>query len=246
MALIKQAASTLEVRDAIVLNLGDLRLEAERLRTEALAERDRILAEARAERDRIMAGASEVGYDAGYAEGLEQGRAKGEVEGESRAYEESLEAVQRYEASLVEAVESISHHREVMLREAKFDVLLFACTFAERVTKRAIELDPEIVETQLLEAASLVLDASTLVISMHPDDQEICERVTPALHRQKLSESVIRFMADPSLERGSIVLSTQKGKIDASIRMQIERIVTSLVGSDRLDDRLSDTEGSQP
>ncbi|MFU8828857.1 MAG: hypothetical protein ACNA8P_05410, partial [Phycisphaerales bacterium] len=99
MALIKHADSTRASRDAIVLNLGDLRHEAERMRTSALAERDRILAEARSERDRILAGASEAGYDAGFTEGFAKGTEKGEQDGTERAYREARERTERFEAA---------------------------------------------------------------------------------------------------------------------------------------------------
>lgn len=237
MALIKHAKSTQASRDAIVLNLGDLRMEAERMRDAAFAERDRIIAEAKAERDRIMAGASEAGYDAGYAEGLAQGRAKGEEEGAERAYSECAERVKDFEASLERSLSAVEAQRETVLREAKSDLLLFACAFAERVTKKTVELDPDVVDAQLEATLKLVLGATRLSIVIHPDDRGVCERVTPVLARRRVSESPVQFIEDASVGRGSVIVRTDKGAIDATVDSQIARMVCSLLGSDRLSDR---------
>ena len=239
MALIKHADSTRASRDAIVLNLGDLRHEAERMRTSALAERDRILAEARSERDRILAGASEAGYDAGFTEGFAKGTEKGEQDGTEQAYREARERTERFESALCEAIDRFAEEREIVAREARSDLVLFACAFAERVTKRIIDLDATVVDAQIEAAVKLVLNATRLVITIHPDDREVCARVTPMLERRRVAELPVEFLEDESLERGSVVLRTDKGLIDASVGMQIERIICALVGTERFEDRMA-------
>lgn len=240
MAMIKHAKSTQASRDAIVLNLGDLRMEAERMREAALAERDRIIADAKSERDRIMAGASEAGYDAGYAEGLTQGRSKGEEQGMEQAYAECAERVKGFEQSLQDSLEGVDRERATCLREAKTDLLLFACAFAERVTKKMVELDPGVIDAQLDASLKLVLGSTRLHIAIHPDDRAVCERVAPVLARRRVSESPVQFIEDAAIGRGSVVVRTDKGVIDATIESQIERMVSSLLGSERLADRLGE------
>lgn len=234
MALIKQANSASAAREAIVLNLGDLRREADRLREEALSERDRILAEARAERDRILEGASERGYEDGYREGFAKGVEQGERDGAEKAYAESVERMGSIEQSLSDAFESIDRERERLLIETKGDVLAFACTFAERVTKRIVELDPAVVESQLEAVLKLVLHATRLTVLIHPDDREACDRIAPALARTRVADSPVEFAEDETLRKGSVVLRTDRGLIDASIDAQIDRMIESLVGGDRL------------
>lgn len=246
MALIKQANSTAASRDAIVLNLGDLRREAERMRDEAFAERDRILSEARAERDRIMAGASEAGYDAGYARGLEQGTAKGESEGGERAYDECRDRVKAFEESFETVLAAVEEEREQVIREAKSDLLLFACAFAERVTKRVIELDHTVVDTQLEAALKLVLGSTRLTVAIHPDDREVAGRIAPVIARRRICDSPVEFVEDEALARGSVVLRTDKGMIDATVDTQIERIVSALLGTQRLDERIGPDRGDDP
>ncbi len=238
MALIKQADRSVAAREAIVLNLGDLNREAVRMREQALAERDRILAEARAERDRILEGASEQGYEAGYRDGYAKGVEQGEHDGNERAIGEGRERIGVIEQQLSTLVDDAESQCQRMLREAREDVLLFACAFAERVTKREVEFRPGVVQDQLEAALTLVLDASKLSILVHPDDRELCERVLPALTRKRASDAAIRFDDDAQLPRGSVVIRTERGMIDASLDGQIERMLSALIGKDRLEDRL--------
>ena len=238
MALIKQANSAGAARDAIVLNLGDLRREADRLRDEALAERDRILREARTERDRILEGAAERGYEDGYREGFSKGIEEGERDGAEKAYAECAERVASIEQSLDNAFHSMESERERVLLETKGDVLSFACAFAERVTKRVVELDTAVVESQLEAALKLVLSATRLSVLVHPEDREACDRIAPVLSRRRIADSPIEFTEDDTLRRGSVVLRTEKGLIDASVDAQIDRMVELLIGDERLEHRL--------
>ena len=238
MALIKQSDHSVAAREAIVLNLGDLNREAVRMREQAIAERDRILAEARAERERILEGASEEGYEAGYRDGYAKGVDQGEREGNEKVVAEGRERIGAIEQQLSGLVDRAESECSRMLREAKEDVLLFACAFAERVAKREVELHPEVVQSQLDAALKLVLDASKLSILVHPDDRELCDQILPDLSRKRASDATIRFGDDPQLPRGSIVIRTERGMIDASLDGQIERMVSALVGDGRLSDRV--------
>lgn len=240
MALIKQSDRSVAAREAIVLNLGDLRREADRMREEAEASCARMLAEAKAERARILEGASEEGYEAGYREGYAKGVEQGAQDGSEKAYAEASERAAAIESSIAGLFERIEQERDRMLREAKDDVLLFACSFAERVTKRAIELDDRVAPSQLEASLKLVLDATGLRILVHPADREACDRVMPVLSRERGADGAVRFEEDETLTRGSVVIRTKRGMIDASIDGQIGRIIEGLIGEARLEDRIAD------
>src|SRR5437879_148228 len=97
MALIKNSNAAVIARDAVVLDLSDLRRQGEALLAQARARADQVLAEAAAERDRLVAGAAEAGRDQGLAEGLADGRARGLDEGRAQAiagYKPRLESLE--------------------------------------------------------------------------------------------------------------------------------------------------------
>src|SRR5687767_7076452 len=85
MALIKSAKSGRLLKDAVVLDMGDLARQADRIRQSALVEAQRILAEAHAEAQRLIDGAAEQGRAEGFELGHSEGFAKGEQEGRDQA-----------------------------------------------------------------------------------------------------------------------------------------------------------------
>src|SRR5436853_7410348 len=73
-ALIKNIQSDRLLKEAIVLDMGDLGRQADRLLSGARAEAQRLVDEARSEADRVIDGADQRGYSEGLERGLTEGR----------------------------------------------------------------------------------------------------------------------------------------------------------------------------
>ena len=230
MALIRQSSGATLARDAIVLDLGDLSRQGEQLRARARAEGDRIIAEARAERERLITGAAEEGRQAGLAQGLGEGRQQGAVQGKEAALAERRERLATLEASWSAALGVFDAERDQMLLQARQDVLRLAAVVAELVTKRAVALEPGRVADQLGAVLAVLARPTRLVVSVHPDDQELAREALPALCEKYSAATNVEIMPDPSLSRGSCVATTGTGGVvDASVRTQLERIVELLL-----------------
>jgi len=228
MALIKHAQTGSMASDAVVLDLGDLRREADRLRERARREAEAIVAEARAERERLIEGAREEGYAAGHAAGLEAGREEGRAAGAAEAKEEAAERLDHLASTLTGVLEQINTTYEAAEREAREDVLDLALTIGERVAKRAVELDRHAAARQVEAALEIVLRSSDVVVRVHPDDATSVEEAMPDLARRLGRSARVRVEPDDSLARGSAFVVTAKGEIDATVDGQIERLVASV------------------
>ncbi|MCC6676961.1 MAG: hypothetical protein IT436_07445 [Phycisphaerales bacterium] len=229
MPLIRQPLADPSVRDAVVLQLGDLRRAGEHLRDSAAREAESILTAARAERDRIISGADRDGHAKGLERGLREGRERGAQEGRAQAQAEWHDRLSALETGWTAALESFLADRERMMLEARQDVLQLAVLLAERITKRAIRVDPTLVNEQVAEVLSLVARPSRLVISLHPEDRPIVEEVLPGLRRRFPSAQEIEMIDDAALPRGSCIARTAGGTIDASISTQLDRIGEALI-----------------
>lgn len=232
MALIKHAQTAEMASEAVVLDLGDLRREADRLRERARREAQAIVAEARAERERLLAGAREEGFAAGYAAGLEAGREEGRAAGADEAKQEHAERLDHLASTLTGVLEHINDTYEAAEREARADVLELALAIGERVAKRAVELDRHAAARQVESALEIVLRTSDVVVRVHPDDAASLEAALPDLARRLGRSARVRVEPDDSLTRGSAVLVTAKGEIDATVEGQIERLVESVRPAD--------------
>lgn len=228
MALIKHAQSGDLASDAVVLDLGDLRREGERLRARAQAEADRIIAEARAERERLITGAREEGFELGKQEGHAEGVEEGRADGREEARAEAAPRLDALAQSLEQAVERVDAAHEQAMREARRDVLDLALAIGERVAKRAVELDEDAALKQVEAALEVLLRATDLAIQVHPDDAASVEEALPSLKTRLDRSARMRVEPDPSLTRGSAIVRTSGGEIDATVEGQIARIVDSL------------------
>lgn len=229
MSLIKSAKSDRILRDAIVLDMGDLARQAERILQTARTDAAQLIEDARAEAQRLIEGADARGY----AEGLERGHAdgyeSGSQEGRQLALSQATEQIKNLEASWRAALEIWESQRRAWLHEAREDSIRFAFAVAERIVHRLVKADPTIIADQVAAALALLSRPTSVEITIHPDDRPLVEQTLPVLLSEIASceHSVIR--PDAAIERGGCIVATRGGRIDATIQTQLDRIAEALV-----------------
>ncbi len=216
-------------RSALVLDLGDLKRQAEAVADATRRQADVIIAEAQAERERLLRGAKEEGRAAGHAEGLAAGLAEGREAGRAEALSQTKALVDALAQAWSGSLAAFEALRDGLLCESRADLVRLSVAIAERVTKRTIDADPRAAEVQLEAALRYVTDPTRLVIRVHPEDLASTRDVLPELVR-RLSESChTQVVPEPGLARGSVVVDTDKGRVDASIDGQLDRLVEALL-----------------
>lgn len=233
MAVVRQAESARVAKNAIVLDLGDLKRQGETIRALAAQEASAIIETARAERARLAAGGREEGFLAGQLEGREAGLVKGRAEGHAAALAHSRDNLAKLDANWTQALNEFVAVRETMLSEARADVIRLALAIAERVVKRTIQADPSVVASQLAAALDLVSRSTRLTIAVHPEDEAAAREALPAI-TARLGEGMhAQIQPDASLTRGSVIVRTATGgSVDAGIDVQLERIARTLLPSE--------------
>ncbi len=231
MPLIKNVRARELVQGAVVMNLGDVREEAERILGDARSEAARIVAEAQAEAQRLIEGAEDRGHAEGLARGeaagreagLEQGRIEGVASAEA-AMRERLDGVAE---GWTTALGQILQSRELLRDEARRDLLRLSLAITERVLGRLPAHDPSVVVDQVESAIAMLAGATRLLVRVHPDDLEMVERhfagVTTGI--REASDLDVRLETDDTIIRGGCVVSAGDGEIDARLDHQISRIV---------------------
>lgn len=230
MGMIRRADLEGSAKNALVMDLDDLRVRGEAYVREANARAEKLVRDAEAERARLIAGARDEGYRAGLAAGRAEGHAAGLEQGvaEARAAHESI--ISTVSAAWTAALDAYETERDSLLSAARTEIVALAAEIATRVTRRSVELDPAAVLPQIEAVLGAVVRPTRLVVRVHPDDLEIT--------RAELPEIIARFdlcrhaelHTDASLERGSCVATTEEGgRIDADIGAQIDRIVSAML-----------------
>lgn len=238
MALIKSTTAVSLMKDAVVLDLGDLRRQGEELVRRARIEAERIVAEARAERERILAGAREEGRAEGMAKGLEEGTRLGIEQAAAAAIADHHAQVEGLEGAWRAALGAFEAEREGLVQAATRDVIALALEVARRVVKRTVELDPGVVADQLRAVLGVVTRPTELVIAINPLDRALVERALPGLVAAMPAVRHAHLVDDPGVSRGGCVARTRGdaalgdaggGEINADIPVQLDRIVEALL-----------------
>lgn len=236
MTIIKNRQADRLIHDAVVLDLGDLKRQADAIITDAKRHAERIIADGRAEAKGLSDGAADKGYDAGFQRGLDEGREQGRKEGRAEAIETHREQFEQLGGAWSSALESWEQQRRDMLLAAREDVLEFAITMARKIVHRVAARDPEVVRDQLAAALDRLSRPSAVTVTIHPRDRGLLEPMVPDLldQFQKCREIVLK--EDERIEPGGCVVTTAAGEIDAQLDTQIERIAEALLPARSRDD----------
>ncbi|MBB6430738.1 FliH/SctL family protein [Algisphaera agarilytica] len=246
MPILKQQASQPLIRDAVVLDLGDLGKQAAKLKAAAQARAEQILQDARDEAQRIIAAAEQTGFDAGHAKGLAQGMEEGKAQGHAEALAAGNERVQHVTAQFDAVAKDWDAYRTEMDREARSAVLRFALKFAQQVTHRVIEVDPGVIADQVATALSHVLEPTDVAIRVHPEDQAALREVLPDLLAGLSHLQHVDLIEDESVGRGGCKLGLNGGEVDASIPTQIRRLTEVILPGASAEDSAPSEADSTP
>lgn len=244
MAVIRQSEAVRIAADAIALDLGDLNRQGEAFISRARAEANKILAAAHAERARVMRGIEEEARKKGFEQGIKEGREQGRKEGHVAALAESKTQITKLDESWTQAITKFEQTRASMLQDAREDVLALTLKLTNRVVKRAIMLDPTLIQDQLAAVLSAIARPSALQIAINPADESLAREALQSLSQRITSASHATINADPKLPRGSCIVRTPAGgEVDATIDTQLTRIAEALLPSNKSSQQLGSSDG---
>ena len=95
---------------------------------------------------------------------------------------------------------------------------------AEKVIHREIQLSPDIILDTVRHACSYLTETDEIRLRVHPSDFENIREIERIISTQLTGNGSIHFIEDTTIERGGIIIETEYGEIDASIRSQIEHM----------------------
>jgi flagellar assembly protein FliH len=186
----------------------EAQVEAVRIREEAEREAKERRASLAVEVEQALRDAREQGY----SEGLAQARE--EVTGEAR---EALGRIRRMAEVLFE-------ERERAWREQERHIVDLAVHVAEKVVRRQVELDPEVVLRMAREAISRVTEKEHLVLRIHPEDLAVIEAYAGDLRERFRNLGQLQVEEDRHLSRGGCVVESRGGYIDATVEGQLHQV----------------------
>lgn len=151
-----------------------------------------------------------------YAEGYAKGTKAAEIEGARR-----LEALR---ARLTATIADVSNLRPGLMRRAERELVRLAISIAERIVRREIEADPELLLVMARVAIDRLGERAAAVVHLHPDDYAGLTR------GQDARIASLDLVADPAVPPGGCLIASAAGEIDAGIDAQIRELSRELLG----------------
>lgn len=164
----------------------------------------------------VIAADREAAREAGQREGYAAGMAEADAE----------------TAGLVATCERIGinvmEERQRLLDESERDVIDLAMAIAERVVNAAIDIDPDLVVDVCRGAMRRAFQRESMVVLAHPADLARLREAGPKLAAELGGVSHLDFVEERRLARGSVIVRTPAGEIDATFAGKSQRIEAAL------------------
>ena len=175
----------------------------------------------------------DAGLEKGRQEGHADGHAKGLEEGRLAAYNEHRGRLQELADAMTAVLRDFNAERAALATRATDEVPKLAVAIAERVTKRAGRLDPEVCQANATAALRLVMRSHDVKLHAHPDDCETLKLLLPTIQRRWPALTHVELVEDANLARGGCRVHTEGGLIDADLQTQLDRVAADLVPGGR-------------
>jgi len=225
MALIKCQNAASVLKDAIVLDLGDVAKQAQRLRESAQVKARQIIQHAENAADQLAAEAHEQAFEQGHTEGLEKGIAQGRLQGRDEVMAQFSEQMTQLQDAWRDSLTRFDEQRNALDCDARRAVLDLALRFAEKLVHRIIEVDDSVIADQVGAALAHVLKPVDVTVRINPEDRPALEQAMPQLLAEFDHLKHVEVIDDPDINRGGCIASYGQGRIDATVEKQLQRVV---------------------
>jgi len=235
MPVVKQYAARPAMKEAVVLDLGDIGAQAEKLRIAAEAKAQAILDTAQTKADTLAEGAEQKGHAQGLERGIAQGITQGQAEGKAQVLADLKPRLEEVAGAFMQVAAQWEDQRHQLHTEAKAAVLELALRLAEKVVHRVVELDRSVVTDHVAEALVYALAPTEVVVAVSPEDEPIVQEALPELVKSFANLQHATLETDANLAPGGCIIKFAEGQVDASIEKQLSRIVEAMLPADEAD-----------
>jgi len=225
MPVVKSNQAPSILKDAVVLDLGDVSRQAGRIRMAAEAQAGQIISDAEREAQALIEKAESIGFKQGCEAGIEQGTQQGHEQGYAEALKQTRDELAQLQTAWKDVAEQLDGQRREMDSEARQSVLTFALKMAERLILRVIEVDATVVVDQVAQALATITDPMDVSVHIHPGDRDILAEAMPQLMSEFDQFKHVHLIDDTAISRGGCIVTYGQGQIDATVQKQIDRVI---------------------
>ncbi len=168
------------------------------------------------------------GKEAGYQAGFEEGRIKGEEEGHAEGLEKGRNDGMEVGRSWIEErsqqwqdlLDKLSHPLKQVDHQVEEQLVWMAMQLAKALIKTDVHIAPDLILNALKDGVKqLPVAEEGISIEMHPDDLSMVREI---FGEEECQNRGWQLTAEPSLQRGDLVLAGSTSSIDMLLEKRIE------------------------
>ncbi|MGE0351728.1 MAG: FliH/SctL family protein [Gemmatimonadales bacterium] len=154
-------------------------------------------------------------YERGYADGF------------ADAQERAREALGPALEALGDTVAALAAAREEFLRDQARNIEGLAVGMAQHVIQREVQADPSLLQALVERALALLPRDTAFTIYLNPEDYAtVADQLDAAAGNR--GEVKVKWMADPSLDRGGFLMQTPARIVDGRTDVALQRLYERL------------------
>ncbi len=160
--------------------------------------------------------------------GLASGRAEFDAQVERRAQQLSDQRCKTAIASCESTVTQLANETTTWLTHWRNLTVDLASQMAEKLVRRSMKDNEEVLRVWLEEAIIAMRDARELRILVNPDDFAVAGRFLQNLTKMIPQAAQIEVIPDPEISQGGCIVRSMHGFIDQQLETQLQRLVEQL------------------
>lgn len=157
-----------------------------------------------------------------------EARERGFAAGEREAREAAHARIEAALARFANTIDRIAALRGDLLRQSERDLVRLAIAMAERIVRREVQLDRDLVLTMARAAIARLGDTAIATIRLNPDDLAALS----ARLEIRTATGPIRLVEDPRIASGGCFVESDLGVVDATIEAQLQELRSALFDED--------------
>lgn len=158
----------------------------------------------------------EEAYKNGYSDGFQMGTAKGQEE------------AARISGEFNQLITDVRNQRGEIFRQAELEIVELALAIARKIISVHAELMPDIVIDSARKAVKLLLDRTSLVVKVAPEQEMFIRENLDRLYEMDDRIQKIDIETDRRVGPGGCMLDTESGNVDARIETELQNIEDAL------------------
>lgn len=197
-----------QMRETVEMEVAGAKSEAERVVADAQTKAKKLIEQAKLYTQTAAANAEREGFE----------------EGKQKAREAAFSELRTTMEKARDTLREIVATHDTLARRMEGGLAKLAIKIAEKVIAREVALDPDVVLAMVRAQLDKMKDRDSVIIHVNPDDYETVKNKKEMFVQFAPHVNSLEIQSDPRVDRGSCMVETNLGTVDASIGTQLEAI----------------------